>query len=91
MTRPGASNRPLPRLIARAQELKQIGSGKNRVDTTYIDNAAEAHVLAADRLAENPAISGNKYFISQDEPIPVWDMINAILKAAELEPITQPL
>ncbi len=78
----------VPRLIARAKELKQIGNGKNLVDTTYIDNAAEAHLLAADRLAEKPGISGNKYFISQDEPIPVWDMINAILKAAELEPIS---
>jgi nucleoside-diphosphate-sugar epimerase len=77
----------VPRLIARAKELKQIGSGKNLVDTTYIDNAADAHLQAADRLAENPAISGNKYFISQDEPIPVWDMINAILNAAGLEPI----
>ncbi len=78
----------VPRLIARARELKQIGSGKNLVDTTYIDNAADAHVLAADRLMEDPAISGNTYFISQDEPIPVWDMINAILKAAGLEPIS---
>jgi nucleoside-diphosphate-sugar epimerase len=78
----------VPRLIARAKELKQIGSGKNLVDTTYIDNAADAHLLAADRLAENPAISGNTYFISQDDPISVWDMINAILKAAELAPIS---
>jgi len=77
----------VPRLIARAKELKQIGSGKNLVDTTYIDNAADAHLLAADRLAENPALSGNKYFISQDEPIPAWDMINAILNAAGLEPV----
>ena len=78
----------VPRLIARAGELKQIGSGKNLVDTTYIDNAADAHLLAADRLAQNPAISGNTYFISQDDPIPVWDMINAILQAAGLEPIS---
>jgi nucleoside-diphosphate-sugar epimerase len=78
----------VPRLIARAKELKQIGNGKNLVDTTYIDNAADAHLLAADRLAENPAISGNKYFISQDEPIPAWDMINAILNAAGLEPVS---
>ncbi len=78
----------VPRLIARAKELKQIGNGKNLVDTTYIDNAADAHLLAADRLAENSAISGNKYFISQDEPIPAWDMINAILNAAGLEPVS---
>jgi len=78
----------VPRLIARARQLKQIGSGKNLVDTTYIENAADAHLLAADRLAQNPAISGNTYFISQDDPIPVWDMINAILHAAGLEPIS---
>ena len=77
----------VPRLIARAKKLKQIGDGKNLVDTTYIDNAADAHLLAADRLAKNPAISGNTYFISQDEPIPAWDMINAILNAAGLEPV----
>jgi len=77
----------VPRLIARAKKLKQIGNGKNLVDTTYIDNAADAHLLAADRLAENPAISGHKYFISQDEPIPAWDMINAILNAAGLAPV----
>lgn len=78
----------VPRLIARAKELKQIGSGKNLVDTTYIDNAADAHLLAADRLAQNPGISGNIYFISQDEPIPLWEMINAILNAAGLKPIS---
>jgi len=78
----------VPRLIARAKELKQIGNGKNLVDTTYIDNAADAHLLAADRLAKSPAISGNTYFISQDDPIPAWDMINAILNAAGLEPVS---
>lgn len=78
----------VPRLIARAAKLKRIGNGKNLVDTTYIDNAAAAHILAADRLADNRAISGKIYFISQAEPIPVWDMINAILNAAGLEPVS---
>lgn len=41
-------------------------------------------MLAADKLKENPLLSGRIYFITQDEPIPVWDMINAILKAAGL-------
>ncbi len=78
----------VPRLIARAGRLKRIGDGKNLVDTTYIDNAAAAHLLAADRLAQNPALSGRIYFISQAEPIPAWDMINAILSAAGLQPVT---
>ncbi len=78
----------VPGLIARAKKLRQIGNGKNLVDTIYIDNAADAHILAADKLKEKPELSGNIYFISQGEPIPIWDMINAILEAAGLEPIT---
>ncbi len=73
-----------PRLIARAKKLRRIGSGKNLVDTTYIDNAADAHILAAETLEKNPEISGKIYFISQAEPIPAWDMIDAILAAAGL-------
>ncbi len=76
-----------PRLIARAKKIKQIGNGKNLIDTTYIGNAVDAHILAADKLRENPALSGNIYFISQGAPIPAWEMINAILKAAGLGPI----
>jgi len=78
----------VPGLIARAKNLRQIGNGKNLVDTTYIDNAADAHILAADKLKEKPELSGNIYFISQGEPIPAWDMINTILEAAGLEPVT---
>ena len=76
-----------PRLIARAKKLKRIGSGDNLVDTIYVDNAADAHLLAADTLEKTPEISGNIYFISQDEPIPAWDMIDAILAAAGLPPV----
>ena len=76
-----------PRLIARAKKLKRIGSGDNLVDTTYIDNAADAHILAAGALEKNPEISGNIYFISQADPIPTWDMIDAILAAAGLPPV----
>ena len=77
----------VPRLLARVKKLRQIGDGKNLVDTIYIDNAADAHVLAADKLKEYPQLSGNIYFISQDEPIPAWGMINAILKVAGYEPV----
>ena len=77
----------VPRLVARAKKLKQIGNGKNLVDTTYIDNATEAHILAADKLKENPTVSGKVYFISQGDPIPAWDMINALLAAAGLPPV----
>ena len=80
-------NHLVPRIIERAGRLIRVGSGKNRVDTIYIDNAAEAHVLAADRLKENPGLSGKVYFISQNDPVPLWDLVNDILKTAGLPPV----
>jgi len=80
-------NHILPRLVARSNRLKQIGNGKNRIDTIYIDDAADAHLLAADKLRESPELSGNIYFLSQDDPVPAWDMVNALLQAAGCRPI----
>jgi len=77
------------RIIERAHKLVKVGSKNNFVDTIYIDNAAEAHVLAAESLLEKPELSGKIYFISNSEPIPLWDIINGILNAAGLEPITK--
>ncbi|MFH1983069.1 MAG: NAD-dependent epimerase/dehydratase family protein [Pseudomonadota bacterium] len=81
-------NHLIPRILARAARLRRVGKGTNRVDTIYIDNAAEAHILAAEALMTRPEISGNVYFISQDEPIPLWDMVDAILAAGGLPPVT---
>lgn len=80
-------NHLVPRIIERANRLIRIGNGNNLVDTIYIDNAAEAHILAADMLKKNHKLSGNIYFISQDEPVPLWDMVNNILKSAGLAPV----
>lgn len=77
----------VPRIIARGKRLKQIGNGHNRVDTVYIDNAADAHMAAAEKLLQKQPIAGRLYFISQDEPVRAWDMINMILKAADMEPV----
>lgn len=80
-------NHLVPRIIARAKTLMRVGDGRNLVDTTYIDNAADAHILAADKLEEGDELSGKIYFIGQDEPVMLWDMINNILKAAGLPPV----
>ncbi len=83
-------NHLVPRIIARARsgKLRRIGSGPGkRIDATYIDNAAEAHLLASDRLAPGSSIAGKAYFIAQGEPLPVWDLVNAILAAAHLPPV----
>jgi nucleoside-diphosphate-sugar epimerase len=77
----------VPRLLDRAKKLKRIGNGKNIIDTTYIDNAADAHIIAADKLKSHPQLSGNIYFISQGEPIAAWDMINALLNSVGHGPV----
>lgn len=79
----------IPGAIERAKNLRCIGDGKSMSDITYIDDAAHAHILAADCLARNPELSGNIYFISQGEPVNIWDMINTWYAAAKLAPISK--
>ena len=59
------------------------------MDSTYIDNAVTAHLLAADRLAPGSPLAGRAYFISQGDPWPLWLLINGILRAAGLPPVTR--
>lgn len=80
-------NHLVPGIIRRAKRLKMIGPDTDLVDTIYVDNAADAHILAAEKLAENADLSGNIYFISQDAPISKWALANAFLAAADLPPI----
>jgi nucleoside-diphosphate-sugar epimerase len=84
-------NHLIPRLIerARAGKLRVVGYGTNRTDVTYVDNAAAAHLLAADRLAPGSPVGGKAYFISQGEPALVWPFINRILGLAGLPPVTR--
>ncbi len=86
-------NHLVPRLLARgkAGRLARVGDGDNMVDVTYIDNAAYAHILAEQELARNPRLSGNVYFISQGEPVRLWEMVNAILKAGGIPPVKRSL
>ncbi len=78
----------IPRVIARAQagKLRRIGARPITVDVTYVDNAADAHLNAADRLA---VCGGKAYFISNDEPLLLWNFLNRILKDAGLPEVTR--
>jgi len=79
---PGDTNL-IPRILDRARHgrLVQVGKGENLVDLTYIDNAATAHLNACDALAVGRARGGRAYFISQGEPVPLWDWLRALLAA----------
>jgi nucleoside-diphosphate-sugar epimerase len=79
----------IPRLLtlARAGWLRQVGDGTNLIDTIYVENAADAHLLAAEALRPGSPAAGRAYFLSQGEPVNCWDWINQILKLAKLPPV----
>ncbi|MGI5170270.1 NAD-dependent epimerase/dehydratase family protein [Spirillospora sp. CA-253888] len=59
-----------------------------QIDTVYIDNAAEAHLLALDRLSSTAPVAGRAYFITQDQPCTLASWVNALLDAAQAPPVT---
>ena len=83
----------LPRLVerARAGRLRIVGHGDNLIDTTFIDNAAQAHLDAFDHLQPGATCAGRAYFISNGEPRPAREIINALLQAAGAPPIDKTL
>lgn len=80
----------IPRLIARAKSgrLRRVGDGTNRVDIIYVENAATAHLQAADALdgGDSP-VRGKAYFLSQGEPVNCWQWIDEVLALANLPPV----
>lgn len=81
---------------ARAGRLRIVGSGRNRVDLVHVENAVDAHLLAEAALARSapgianpgaggtvvaPRADGRAYFITNGEPVALWDWINDLLRA----------
>lgn len=82
-------NHLVPRILARSASLRRIGRENKLIDAVYIDNAADAHICAADRLEIGAPCSGKAYFITNGEPRPTWDIVNAILAAGGKPPVTK--
>lgn len=85
---PGDKNL-IPTILEKSKSLKQIGDGENIVDVSYIEDCVDAHLLALKALEENPKLSSNVYFVTQNEHIKLWDFINKILVAYGKKPITK--
>jgi nucleoside-diphosphate-sugar epimerase len=79
----------IPRLLERqrAGQLRRVGDGRNLIDITYVENAAAAHLQAADALRAGSPVCGRPYFISQGEPVNCWVWIDQILTLAGLAPV----
>ncbi|MFO7760659.1 MAG: NAD-dependent epimerase/dehydratase family protein [Thermodesulfobacteriota bacterium] len=81
----------IPRLLQRGRksDLKIVGNGNNLVDITYIDNVIQAHLLAADDLEKEGRSAGRAYFISQGEPVRLWEWINSLFSQLDIPPVTR--
>lgn len=79
----------LPRVLARhrAGRLPRIGDGTNRMGLTYVDNAAAAHIQAADALDPGSPNAGKAYFVTDPEPVVFWDWVQAFLTGLGEAPI----
>lgn len=77
-----------PRLIEmqRKGRLAIIGNGLNKVDFTSMQNLNDA--LFSALLAAEPAL-GKAYNISNGAPLPLWDVVNYVLRQMQLPPVTR--
>lgn len=87
---PGDTN-VVPRVLALAKKgrLKIIGSGRNKVDVTHITNVVDAHLLA--ERADAVTVGGKAYFITNGDPVILWDWINELLHGVGIPEITKHL
>jgi len=81
----------VPRIIERAKkgQLVRVGEGTNRVDIIYIDNAVEGHIRAWQALEPGSPVAGKCYFLSDGEPVVLWDWINQLLASLGIIPVTK--
>ena len=86
-------NHLLPKMIERARRGKLRLPGPDKlIDTIYIDNAANVHLLALDHLQSTPdTIGGKTYFVSNDEPMTQAQIIGGLLDAAGVKVDIQPI
>jgi 2-alkyl-3-oxoalkanoate reductase len=84
-------NHLIPRLIQRARSgrLRQVGDGSNEISMSYVENAAAAHLQAADALQPGGACCGQAYFVNEPQPVKLWGWINDLLSLAGLPPVSK--
>ncbi|MGB3827305.1 MAG: NAD-dependent epimerase/dehydratase family protein [Ornithinimicrobium sp.] len=73
------------RIVARAHagRLAMVGSGTALVDTTYVDNAAQAILAAVDRIDD---AGGQPLVVTNGEPRPIGELVADICRASGAPP-----
>ena len=76
---------------ARSGRLFLVGGGTALIDTTYVDNAADALLAAVEQLLPDGPLAGSSFVISNGEPLPVRVLLELICSAAGVLPPTRDL
>jgi nucleoside-diphosphate-sugar epimerase len=78
----------LPRAVARALAgaLRFPRGPQKLIDSTYIDDAVNAHLLAVDRVAPGAVCAGRAFFITQGSPLPMTEFVSRVLAAVGVAP-----
>ena len=71
---------------ARAGRLFVVGGGRALIDTTYVDNAADAVAIAAEQLTPGGPLAGRAFVVSNGEPLPLRHLLEQICAAAGVPP-----
>lgn len=83
----------VPRLLERADagRLAVVGGRGAEVSLSFVENAAEAHVVAGERLLAGDdaadALDGRAFFVNQTEPARLWDWIDRVLVGTGRPPV----
>ncbi len=81
----------VPRILAKSDSgrLIRVGRGENKVDIIYIDNAVSAHLKAWGALEIGNPLAGKVYFVSDGEPVNLWDWIDKLLIKTGRPPVSR--
>jgi len=71
---------------ARAGRLFVVAGGRALIDTTYVDNAADALVAATEQLTPGDELAGRAFVVSNGEPLPVRVLLERICAASGVPP-----
>ena len=76
----------LPRLAGKVKRGRLALPGPDKViDTIFVENAAQAHVMALEELSGAAKCAGKAYFVTNNEPLPQGEIIQRLLAAIGIE------
>ncbi len=72
------------RKLSRKKALYRVGSGKNRVGMTYMDDCVDAHLAAWRAVEADAAVGGQAFFVHGGSPVLLWDWVDDLAHALGL-------